>query len=145
MTCSILTQQESVSKQAYTAAIIAWSQGRGSSCQMPCQTTSLTLKRLYEADILSNYSDCLRYYGSCNVIHFDSVLIPDGGRRENIYFCYNKNIHVFISIKLGKIKPNMKKERNTTFTKLPIIFRLLEKGADIKCYQITMSTCTVAI
>jgi hypothetical protein len=29
------------------------------------------------------------------------------------------NIHVFISIKLDKLKPSMKKEANTTFTKFP--------------------------
>ncbi len=70
LTCSTNSQQESVSKQAYNAALIAWSQGAGSSCQMPCQTTSLTLKKLYQADILSNYSDCLRYFVSCSIIHF---------------------------------------------------------------------------
>jgi hypothetical protein len=70
LTCSTGTHQESSSKQAYNAILIAWSQGTGSSCQMPCQTTSLTLKKLYEADIFSNYSDCRRYYGPCTEIHF---------------------------------------------------------------------------
>ncbi len=48
-TCS--AKQEGASKQAYLNSLMAWSQGTGSSCQMPCRTTRLTLKKIYEADI----------------------------------------------------------------------------------------------
>jgi hypothetical protein len=56
-TCS--ARQEGASKQAYLNSLMAWSQGTGSSCQMPCRTTSLTLKKIYEADIFTYYK---RYF-----------------------------------------------------------------------------------
>ncbi len=55
-TCS--AKQDGVSKQAYLASLITSSQG--SSCQMPCQTTSLTLQKIYEADIKLESAD--RYF-----------------------------------------------------------------------------------
>jgi hypothetical protein len=57
-TCS--AKEEGASKQAYLNSLMAWSQGTGTSCQMPCQTTSLTLKKIYEADI--EYESAYRYF-----------------------------------------------------------------------------------
>ncbi len=41
-------KQESVSRQAYLGSLLAWSQGSGSSCLMPCRMTSLRLKKIYD-------------------------------------------------------------------------------------------------
>jgi hypothetical protein len=66
-TCS--AKQEGASKkQAYLNSLMAWSQGKGSSCQMPCRTTSLTLKKIYEADI--EFPPDYRYFEQGSPLEF---------------------------------------------------------------------------
>jgi len=48
-----LSQPEKISLQAYNDSLIRWSQGIGGPCQMPCQTSSLSLKIIYEEDLVT--------------------------------------------------------------------------------------------
>jgi hypothetical protein len=65
-TCS--AKEEGASKQAYLNSLMAWSQGTGTSCQMPCRTTSLTLKKIYETDI--EIQPDYRYFEQGSLLEF---------------------------------------------------------------------------